>query len=109
MKKKYSDFQTWLMKELRRAHYKWKPKLQTKTNARVSRGKYKCAKCGELFGPTQIDIDHIEEVIDPVKGFVDWNEYIERLFSPLSNYQVLCKACHKAKTQENMKIRRENK
>lgn len=96
--------QKWLMNEFRRVHAKWKPRNNVKKAARVSRGKYKCAHCEALFGPTQIDIDHIEPVINPHTSFVDWNEYVERLFVPESGYQVLCKECHSIKThkQENV-------
>jgi len=99
----------WLRKELRRIAYKWKPRKTAYVNARVSRGKYRCAYCGELFGPKDIQLDHIKPVIDPQTGFVDWNTYIERLFCPLENYQALCKPCHKIKSENENKIRREVK
>ena len=104
-----NNFNEWIKKELRRIAYKWKPRKECYVNARVSRGKYRCAYCGELFGPKDIQIDHIIPVIDPHQGFVDWDTYIERLFSPLENYQVLCKPCHTIKTNAENKIRRQQK
>lgn len=86
------------MKEIRRVHYKWLPRKQALKNSRVSRGKYKCAHCGRLYGPKEVQADHIEPVINPSTSFVDWNEYIERLFVPLTGYQILCKSCHHIKT-----------
>ena len=105
----YDKMNDWLMKELRRIHYKWLPRKQCMVNARVSRGKYICKQCGQLFGPKEIQIDHIEPVINPQTGFVDWNTYIQRLFSPLNNYQVLCKKCHSAKSAKENAVRREVK
>lgn len=101
--------QDWLMKELRRCHYKWLPRKQCYTNSRVSRGKYQCAKCKNIFPPKEVQIDHKEPVIEVGVGFVDWNTYIERLFSPLSNYQTLCKACHTKKSNKENKKRRDIK
>ena len=63
---------------------------------KTSRGRYKCKCCGKLFSGKEIQCDHIEEV----GKFVDWNTFIERLFCPASNLQVLCKACHLSKTNE---------
>jgi 5-methylcytosine-specific restriction endonuclease McrA len=88
----------WLKKELRRTSYKWQPRKLALARARVSRGKYTCALCQEIFGNKFIQLDHINPVIEPGVGFVDWNTYVERLFCDTKNYQVLCKGCHGAKT-----------
>ena len=97
------------MKELRRVHQKWWCKDKAKIKARISRGKYLCATCGQLYGPREIALDHISPVINPETGFIDWNTYIKRLFIEESGYQVLCKACHTLKTNEENIIRREQK
>ena len=52
----------------------------------------------------KISLDHKICVISPEKGFEDWNTYIERLFCPEENYQVICKTCHDAKTKEERAI-----
>lgn len=104
MNKIYDEKTKWLMNEIRKVHSKWKPRKDVKVAARVSRGKYRCEYCGNLFGPREIDIDHIKPVIEPTNGFVDWNTYITRLFVEESGYQVLCKGCHKEKSKlENEK------
>lgn len=100
MKSKYSAEQKWIMHELRRIHSKWPPRKKVYVDARVSRGQYKCAHCGHIFRPKEIDVDHIKPAISVDRGFVDWNEYIERLFPDESGYQVLCKECHKIKTHK---------
>jgi 5-methylcytosine-specific restriction endonuclease McrA len=99
----------WLKAQLRRVHHKWIPRSEAKKLARVSRGKYKCAHCKDLYGPKDIAVDHIEPVIEVSKGFMGWDEYINRLFLPIKGYQILCKKCHNIKTQEENIIRRETK
>ena len=64
------------------------------TAARVSRGKYRCAKCNELFGPKEVQVDHIIEI----GKLISWDDWITKLFCDVSNLQVLCKSCHLAKT-----------
>lgn len=60
---------------------------------------YKCAITKKYFLKQDIVVDHIEPVIDPKIGWVDWNTYIDRLFCDASNLQVLSKEAHKQKTQ----------
>lgn len=66
---------------------------------------YQCAHCKEFFKDKDIAVDHIEPVNDPEVGFVDFNTYVERLFCPVENLQVLCKSCHKKKSAEETKRR----
>lgn len=69
---------------------------------------YKCAHCQGEFTSTNIEVDHINPVVDPKIGFVDWNTYITRLFCEKSNYQALCKTCHKIKSAQEKKERKKN-
>jgi 5-methylcytosine-specific restriction endonuclease McrA len=105
-KPKVFDFKQWMVWQLRRASYKWPGRYKAVAAARVDRGQYKCAICGELFGTKQIALDHIEPVVDPKIGFVDWNTFIKRMFVEPDGYQVLCRAkCHKIKTKQETKQR----
>ena len=52
-------------------------------------------------------IDHIDPVVDPERGFVDWDIYIARLFCSAENLQLLCEPCHKTKTDREREIRKE--
>jgi 5-methylcytosine-specific restriction endonuclease McrA len=61
---------------------------------------YACAICRKLFTSTDIQIDHIDPVVDPKVGFVSWDVYISRMYCEADNFQVLCKPCHKIKTKE---------
>lgn len=80
-----------------------------------------CEKCKRLFFdyeylPTKKGVlkkttitaaDHILPIICPTTGFVDWNQYVTRMFPGLSGLQILCNypderdgviSCHHAKT-----------
>lgn len=95
----------WLTNKLRRLSYQWPPRKQAIKNARVERGKYTCNICKNIFGPKEIQLDHIEPVIHEEDGFVDWNNYLDRLFCDEAGFQVLCRPCHEAKTFLENQIR----
>ena len=76
----------------------------------AARGMYKCAKCGKGSPATlpplegkkrrrnNAAVDHIDPVVDPAVGFIDWNTYIERMFIEAEGYQVLCHKCQSSAT-----------
>ena len=78
-------FRSFIVSALRQAHAKWGVKHDVKSAARVARGVYKCAKCGKGSPATlpplegkkrrrnNAAVDHIDPVVDPEVGFVDWN------------------------------------
>ena len=89
---------------------------------------YRCAECKELYsekkdGKSQIQVDHIEPVLDTKIGFKDWNMWIERMFLGVDVWdekkgnipdvsdklQILCLKCHKEKTDRENKERRRKK
>jgi 5-methylcytosine-specific restriction endonuclease McrA len=59
---------------------------------------YRCNACGQWSPSTKVAVDHISPVIDVQAGFVDWNQFVDRLFCDASNLQVICDTCHDAKT-----------
>lgn len=97
-----------LFSGLRRLSYRTPMRNAALSAARVERGKYKCAKCKNIFNKKQVAIDHINTVI-PVTGFTTWEEYINRLFCEDIKLQVLCNngknSCHKLKTKLENKNR----
>jgi len=99
---------SWIIAALRRASYRYPPRNQAKIASRRARGEYECSQCHGLFGPKEIQLDHIVPVI-PIEGFTGWDTYVERLFCELEGYQVLCKDCHSTKTIEENKKRKEIK
>lgn len=84
-------------------------KLNPKTNR--MRNEYRCSSCKDTFPITGVFVDHIESVVplDWVPGDWDWNVIDKRLFCPIDGLQVLCKKCHKEKTDEENRERRENR
>lgn len=98
---------------LRSGHRRWPIKYEVKNEAKTEKkinpatGRvaqfYICAGCGEEYTNKDVEVDHIDAVVDPNVGFVDWNTYIARLFSSKDNYQLLCKTCHRLKSNEEKK------
>ncbi len=69
---------------------------------------YQCAACSELFVASDIVVDHVQPVI-PVSGFSNWHDVVVRMFCGPDGLQVLCKPCHKIKTQAENAERKLNK
>lgn len=111
-------FRSFVTSALRAASRKWPPKyvalkmalVGRKTNAKTNMlaQHYACAICNKEFVAADVQVDHIEPVVDPVKGFVSWDIYIDRMFCELNKLQVLCKPCHKIKTDKE-KLERKKK
>ncbi len=70
-----------------------------KQKARRGRGKYECAGCKELFSERDMQLDHIDPVVDPSTGYIDLDTYANRLFCDDNKLQMLCKPCHSIKTK----------
>ncbi len=100
--------QQFLISGLRRMSYKTPMRADALKNARVKRGKYKCAMCLQIFGKRQICVDHIQPVISTKKGFTTWDSYIKKLFCTPQGLQILCRKCHNIKSKGENKERRKN-
>lgn len=113
-----SRFRQFIVSALRMAHGKWGPKHDAKKSARVSRGVYLCALCGQE-GPATLPpkegnkrrrnnaaVDHIAPVVDPKQGFEGWGTFVDRMFLEVEGYQVLCWECHKDKTDRERRRRK---
>jgi hypothetical protein len=102
------NLKNFLINKLRRASYSWPSRKEALQKARVSRGKYKCAMCEDdkLYGPKEINVDHIEPVLSPHEGFIDFNTYIDRLFCDVNGFQILCIHHHDIKTALEDEIRK---
>ena len=85
---------------MRKGTYKWRPRNEALSEARVERGKYRCAGCKEIVGRKEIQIDHKDPVVDPKVGWVSLDLYAERMFCEKENLQALCKTkCHSEKSR----------
>lgn len=91
------QFAAWLKKYLRKISKYWPEKTVVYHRVKIDRGIYQCESCKGHFAQKELQIDHIYPVIE-VTGFVDWNNFIERLFCSADKLQALCKPCHKAKS-----------
>lgn len=90
--------------------YKCMAPAKNKKGKVVDMVHHPCAKCTKLFRPDEVELDHIEEVGEfrvsgPLKNTVygdckveNWQEWMDRLFCNISNFQVLCIRCHQEKT-----------
>lgn len=96
----------WLIQALRRASYRWPGRNEAMKAARVDRGQYRCNSCKRIFGRKEIQMDHVEPVIDVHRGFTTLDDYAARLIPNVDGWQCLCKTCHKFKSAQENEIRR---
>lgn len=104
---------SFIVSVLRAGARRWPPKYETlaeacigqKINTKSGRlaKHYKCNACKQEFPAKDVEVDHISPVVHTTEGFLDWNEFIKRLYCGKENMQVLCKLCHKIKTKEERK------
>lgn len=80
-------------------------KMENKKTGRIA-SHYLCAECKGHFPNKEIQVDHILPVVDPKKGFISWDVFIERLFCTKENLQVLCLKCHKEKSKQEREDRK---
>jgi 5-methylcytosine-specific restriction endonuclease McrA len=81
-------------------------KLNEKTN-RMSKH-YVCNSCRGEFPTSDVNVDHINPVVNPERGFEGFDIFISRMFCGKENLQVLCSECHDKKTREENQVRRSN-
>lgn len=113
-----SKFNSFIRGNLRRTSQKWPPIANALKKARVERGEYLCAECKQIVPATtkvdgkrvkNVHVDHIDPVVDPNIGFVDWNTFIDRMFVEDEGLQVLCNACHTIKTEKEKSIAKDRR
>jgi 5-methylcytosine-specific restriction endonuclease McrA len=70
--------------------------------------RYRCISCRDDFDLRGVQVDHIEPVIPVTIKAKDmtWDEIVARLYCEPANLQVLCKKCHKKKSQSENRRRR---
>ena len=95
----------YVMSALRRISLWWPERTKAKQAARVSRGISRCAICGKKFRSKDMQVDHIIPVIN-VSGFNGYDGPIKRLLCYAEEFQVLCRNCHKEKTNQEKQKRR---
>lgn len=86
----------------------WEPRQEARAKAKGTRyGMQICCECKGEFLRGDTDVDHVDPTV-PVgtEGFEDIGNYIERRFCQVENLRVVCKDCHKKKTQKENAERR---
>lgn len=111
-----AKFRSFVISALRAASRRWPVKWAVLKAALVGKsvntktGKfaqhYRCSHCRATFPAADVVVDHIHPVVDTMKGFTTWDEYVERMFVEAEGLQVLCKGCHKEKTATERKERK---
>lgn len=115
-----AKFTNFVKNQLRSATRKWAPIQNCKKHARVGYGEYQCSECKQVVPPTVYDpekgkrvtnvfVDHIVPVIDPAVGWTTWDDVVDRMYCDSSNLQLLCGACHKIKSQEEIDVAKERR
>ena len=112
-------FNSFIKGGLRQMSHRWPPKHTVKKSAWVKRGVYRCVgyQCKSHNVPVSalddkkkrvnnVFVDHIKPVIDPKKGFTTWDQVVKRMFCEAIGLQVLCRKCHKRKTEDERRIKR---
>lgn len=90
---------------LRRASYRWPSRYNALKKHRIGRNEYFCASCGVISGKKDMQLDHIHPVV-PVTGWDGFDGYIDRMFTDTEDgFNLLCKNCHKEKTDNENKLR----
>lgn len=99
------ELKSYLIAHLRRIGYRNVHRTSAFQKAHIGRAKWECQQCLKIYNSSKdLHGDHLSPVVEPEKGFIDWNTYIERLF--LGEIQAICKECHLAKSLEENKTRR---
>lgn len=97
---------SFIVSALRRASCRWAPKHLCRKQARIARNQYRCAACSAIVGNKDIHLDHIVPVVDPMRGFQSWDEFIARLFVEADGFRAICKACHAQTTAQQREARK---
>lgn len=97
-----------------RKAFVWSPAYKTaKQRAEVATDdgvRWKCASCGTLTAKGENHKDHIIPVV-PIEGWNgSWDTYRDRMsYEDPGNLQILCIECHRRKSNEENKRRREKR
>lgn len=80
--------------------------ITSKKGTPVKRVSFKCSICNtEGLKSKDVEVDHIESVVDTSTGFTTIEEFVNRLFCEQSNLRLICKSCHTIETNKQLKER----
>ncbi len=114
-----SRYRSFIVSMLRKSSARWGPRNECKKDARHhkklpnDKGRLVfhsiCSACKAIIPETTSSVDHINPVIDPQIGFIDWDTYISRIYCEKEGFQILCSSCHTIKTKGEREIATERK
>ncbi len=91
---------------LRKSWLRWTARQNVIKAARVERGSYQCNICKQIgFKRQDLEVDHINPVVDIERQFKTLDEYVTRLFVDEEDLQAICQSCHFIKTSTENKMR----
>lgn len=106
MAKKAPNPITFAKQVLRRASYRlWYARNAVLKRCQVSRGVYRCECCGGRFKKAELEVDHIDPVVDIKDGYENLETWTLRLLVPPEKMQGLCSQCHSTKTAQENEMR----
>jgi 5-methylcytosine-specific restriction endonuclease McrA len=118
-KSKKFNKKSFIIQSLRRISYRLPSRSEAIRRARVGRNQYKCALCGKICKNKEYAMDHVIPVVDPLDGFIDWNNYVERMLpDDAEAWQLLCRidnlktgelSCNTKKTKAENLIRKQQR
>lgn len=105
-----SAFWSMIRSALRQKSRWWRPIIQAKHKARRKyvgpnkrqKYEYKCAQCKKWHMEKNIEVDHLMPC-GSLRSGDDLKGFVERLFCEVENLIVLCRPCHKKKTEKERK------
>ena len=111
---KWTEARYWgfIRSALRRAWMRYPVKHQALKEARRNsqsankrlKYEYQCNVCKEWFRGDEVQVDH-KKPAGSLRDYKDLPLFVENLFCEPDNLQVLCKPCHKTKTNKERKKR----
>lgn len=95
-----------ILSTIRRAWNRYPERIGALYRQKLAYGIYSCEECLEPKRRKQIEVDHIIPVV-PVTGLDSIEGYITRLFCNRNGLRILCKGCHRSKSNKENVIRME--
>lgn len=110
-----SQYWSFIRSGLRNKSRRWAPIYTTLNKAkRPSKSKnkrlkfeYQCNECKKWKPNSEVAVDHIKPAGSLTCG-AHLEEFVNTLFCEMDNLQVLCKDCHKIKTEQEKEDRKKN-
>lgn len=111
-------YRSFITSTLRAGSRRWPPKYSTLAEAKTEKKEnkatgriaqhYRCVGCASDHPAKDVQVDHINPIVDPIQGFQSWDVFIANLFCEKDNLQVLCKTCHTKKTNQEKETKKKH-